>query len=141
MKRREFLKTSMLAGAALTLAPVGALVEAAAGTDLCVARGQDAARITRAAVDGLGGMGRFVSRGDIVVVKPNIGWDRTPEYAATTNPAVVAAVATNGLAAPAQAESSSVSRTRSPFTYVWPPRTIAEYCATSPSANASSTTP
>jgi len=38
----------------------------------------------------LGGMGRFVSRGDIVVVKPNIGWDRTPEYAANTNPEVVA---------------------------------------------------
>jgi uncharacterized protein (DUF362 family) len=37
-------------------------------------------------------MNRFVSRGDVVVVKPNIGWDRTPEYAANTNPEVVAAV-------------------------------------------------
>jgi uncharacterized protein (DUF362 family) len=35
-------------------------------------------------------MSRFVSRGDIVVVKPNIGWDRTAEYAANTNPEVVA---------------------------------------------------
>jgi uncharacterized protein (DUF362 family) len=35
-------------------------------------------------------MRRFVSKGDVVVVKPNIGWDRTPEQAANTNPLVVA---------------------------------------------------
>ncbi len=34
----------------------------------------------------------FVKRGDVVVVKPNIGWDRTPEYAANTNPEVVSAI-------------------------------------------------
>ncbi|MGQ9620044.1 MAG: DUF362 domain-containing protein [Bacteroidales bacterium] len=37
----------------------------------------------------LGGMGKFVSKGMKVLVKPNIGWDRTPEYAACTNPALV----------------------------------------------------
>ena len=37
-------------------------------------------------------MRRFVSRADVVLVKPNIGWDRTPEQAANTNPAVVAEV-------------------------------------------------
>ncbi len=37
-------------------------------------------------------MRRFIARGDIVVVKPNIGWDRAPEQAANTNPAVVAEV-------------------------------------------------
>src|SRR5579859_4888177 len=52
----------------------------------------DAATLTRRAVDTLGGMKRFVSRGDIVVVKPNIGWDRMPIHAANTNPDVVAAV-------------------------------------------------
>ena len=36
-------------------------------------------------------MRRFVSRGD-VVVKPDIGWDRTPEYAATINPEVVGTI-------------------------------------------------
>jgi uncharacterized protein (DUF362 family) len=35
-------------------------------------------------------MEKFVSRGATVVVKPNIGWDRTPEQAANTNPFVVA---------------------------------------------------
>jgi uncharacterized protein (DUF362 family) len=50
------------------------------------------AALTRAAVEALGGMRRFVSRGDVVVVKPNIGWDRTPAHAANTNPEVVAEV-------------------------------------------------
>jgi uncharacterized protein (DUF362 family) len=52
----------------------------------------EAATLTRRAVDALGGMKRFVSRGDIVVVKPNIGWDRMPVHAANTNPEVVATV-------------------------------------------------
>ncbi|MDP3278290.1 MAG: DUF362 domain-containing protein [Deltaproteobacteria bacterium] len=51
-------------------------------------------QLTRHAVDALGGMARFISRGDRVVIKPNIGWDRTPLQAANTNPEVVAAVVT-----------------------------------------------
>ena len=42
------------------------------------------------ALENLGGIGRFVSRQDVVVIKPNIAWDRTPEQAANTNPDVVA---------------------------------------------------
>ena len=49
-------------------------------------------QLVRNALEAMGGMGRFVSRGDIVVVKPNIGWDRMPVHAANTNPDVVAAV-------------------------------------------------
>jgi uncharacterized protein (DUF362 family) len=52
----------------------------------------DAAALVRKAIDAMGGMRRFVSRGDVVVVKPNIGWDRTPLQAANTNPRVVAEV-------------------------------------------------
>ena len=48
--------------------------------------------LVRRAVDAMGGMKRFVSRGDVVVVKPNIGWDRMPIHAANTNPDVVGAV-------------------------------------------------
>jgi uncharacterized protein (DUF362 family) len=48
--------------------------------------------LVRRAVEAMGGMGKFVSRGDVVVVKPNIGWDRMPIHAANTNPDVVAAV-------------------------------------------------
>ena len=61
--------------------------------ELSVARNDpDPAALVRKAVEALGGMRRFVSRGDIVVVKPNIGWDRTPIHAANTNPVVVAEV-------------------------------------------------
>lgn len=60
---------------------------------LVVARSsRDPAELTRRAVAALGGMSRFVSRGDIVAVKPNIGWDRLPIHAANTNPLVVAEV-------------------------------------------------
>lgn len=48
--------------------------------------------LVRRALDAMGGMKRFISRGDVVVVKPNIGWDRMPIHAANTNPDVVAAV-------------------------------------------------
>lgn len=41
------------------------------------------------AIAALGGMARFIARGDIVAIKPNIGWDRTPLQAANTNPLVV----------------------------------------------------
>jgi len=53
---------------------------------------EDPALLVRRAVEALGGMKRFVSRGDIVAIKPNIGWDRLPVHAANTNPQVVAEV-------------------------------------------------
>jgi uncharacterized protein (DUF362 family) len=49
-------------------------------------------QLVRRAVEAMGTMAKFVSRGDIVVVKPNIGWDRMPIHAANSNPDVVAAV-------------------------------------------------
>ncbi|RIK67025.1 MAG: cytoplasmic protein [Planctomycetota bacterium] len=48
-----------------------------------------ASRLTESAIAGLGGMQRFVSRGDVVWIKPNIGWNRKPELAANTHPDVV----------------------------------------------------
>lgn len=61
--------------------------------ELVIAKGDpEPAALVRRAVDALGGMRRFVSRGDVVVVKPNIGWDRAPIHAANTNPDVVAEV-------------------------------------------------
>jgi uncharacterized protein (DUF362 family) len=60
--------------------------------EMAVIQGDDPAQLARHAIEELGGMRRFVSRADIVLVKPNIAWDRTPEQAANTNPAVVAEV-------------------------------------------------
>jgi uncharacterized protein (DUF362 family) len=59
---------------------------------MVVARGADAATNVRAALEKIGGLARLLSRDDVVLVKPNIGWERTPAQAANTNPDVVAAV-------------------------------------------------
>jgi uncharacterized protein (DUF362 family) len=60
--------------------------------ELVVAQGDSPRALVRQAFHALGGAGRFIARGDVVVVKPNIGWDRVPEQAATTNPEVVAEI-------------------------------------------------
>jgi uncharacterized protein (DUF362 family) len=48
--------------------------------------------LVQKALSVLGGMSRFVRPQDVVVIKPNIAWDRTPEQAANTNPELVAEV-------------------------------------------------
>ena len=90
MDRRDFLKDT--AGTLAALTALSPLLEAGppARPDLAVVRGTSPERIVRAAVDALGGIRRFIAKGDVVVVRPNIGWDRRPEQAATTNPEVVA---------------------------------------------------
>jgi uncharacterized protein (DUF362 family) len=70
---------------------------------LAVAHGPDPAATTRAAIDALGGMASFVSSGFDVIIKPNICTDyHPPEYAATTNPTVVATLVTMCLEAGAK---------------------------------------
>ncbi len=59
---------------------------------LVIARGADPARNVSRALAELGGMASFVKRGDVVLIKPNIAWERTPAHAANTDPRVVAAV-------------------------------------------------
>ncbi len=61
--------------------------------ELSVVRGTDVDHMVREAVGKLGGIGRFIAKGDQVLLKPNVGWDRQPEQAANTNPEVVGAVA------------------------------------------------
>jgi uncharacterized protein (DUF362 family) len=60
--------------------------------EMTVIQGGDPEQLARQAIDELGGIHRFVSRADVVLVKPNIGWDRTPEQAANTNPLIVAEI-------------------------------------------------
>ena len=48
-----------------------------------------AVKLTEQAIQGIGGLKQFVTKGSVVWIKPNIGWDRTPELAANTNPDVV----------------------------------------------------
>lgn len=57
---------------------------------LAVISGDSPRSLVQRALQELGGIQRFISRADVVIVKPNIAWDRTPEQAANTNPEVVA---------------------------------------------------
>jgi uncharacterized protein (DUF362 family) len=63
------------------------LIEGIGQTD-----GYSVKELTRKVFESAGGAGRFVSRGDVVVIKPNLSWARRPEMAATTNPEVLEAV-------------------------------------------------
>ncbi len=102
--RRDFLLRSAAATgvAALGVDPLANICAAGEPARMTIAKwsgsGQPSAaqirnaavRMTEQAINGLGGMKRFVSRGSVVWIKPNIGWDRSPELAANTNPDVVA---------------------------------------------------
>jgi uncharacterized protein (DUF362 family) len=59
---------------------------------MTVVQGGEPRALVQRALQDLGGIGRFVGRQDVVVLKPNIAWDRTPEQAANTNPELVAEV-------------------------------------------------
>jgi uncharacterized protein (DUF362 family) len=60
---------------------------------LAVARGGNPTTLVQKSVDALGGIGRFVKPGNDVIIKPNICVpNRAPQYAATTNPEVLAAL-------------------------------------------------
>jgi uncharacterized protein (DUF362 family) len=48
--------------------------------------------LVREVFEAAGGIGRFVARGDVVAIKPNVSWARPPGLAATTNPEVLKAV-------------------------------------------------
>jgi uncharacterized protein (DUF362 family) len=100
MDRRSFIR--VLGIASLFNSSLIKNLFAADSPVVAVAEGNDPALITRNAINKLGGMKRFVKSGDIVVVKPNIGWDRNPDQAANTNPLVVKAIVEEALKAGAK---------------------------------------
>lgn len=87
MKRRTFLKDVAVGSLVLHMGPP--VFGQIPGPDIALIEGDSPAAITKEAIKVLGGMKRFIAKGDKVLVKPNIGWDRTPEQAACTNPQVV----------------------------------------------------
>ncbi|MDR0619626.1 MAG: DUF362 domain-containing protein [Bacteroidales bacterium] len=107
MDRRTFLKSVVAAGATLVVKTIGATTvlterfeqtadaaegEAALGTvapDLVAVMGGTPAAMFQKAIAEFGGISTFVKKGQKVVVKPNIGWDKTPDLAGNTNPELV----------------------------------------------------
>lgn len=106
MRRREFIKAAALTGLSLPVlgcmgkapapnaaAPQAAspgIAPAALPYDLTVAQGTDPVDLLDRGFKAIGGIGRFVKQGGLVVIKPNFSVPRTPEEAATTNTVMVA---------------------------------------------------
>ena len=101
MNRRNFLRAIALTGAAFTIKESDAMsmltqsFETANGAnsyDLVAIMGGEPEAMFRKAIAEMGGMKKFISPGDKVVVKPNIGWDQPIEMGANTNPKLVAEI-------------------------------------------------
>ncbi len=104
MDRRSFLKNKLQALAYLSIGssvlgsgifiPNKAFSQAVSGLNpdaspyISIANGNPA-KATRAAVDALGGMAKFVKKGQKVVVKPNMSFAQGVDSATTTHPDVV----------------------------------------------------
>ena len=98
MKRRHFLRNSLgagvAAGAFLSFGGsqkilAGKPVPAGPSYDLIAVMNGEPEEMFDMGIQALGGMGSFVSPGQKVLVKPNIGWDVVPEKGGNTNPALV----------------------------------------------------
>ena len=100
MTRRKFLKIAA-AGTALTLAGRPSFLEAREEYDLVAISGEPVAA-TKKALEAMGGVSRFVKKGQQVVLKPNMSFARTPDFSASTHPLVVATVAQACIEAGAQ---------------------------------------
>lgn len=111
MKRRDFLAKSIKAGVAAGTGFTFLSLDEAFGNskanpqapyDLVAVMGGEPGEMFEKGIASLGGMKSFVRSGQTVVVKPNIGWDRTPEFGANTNPELVAKIVEHCLAAGAK---------------------------------------
>jgi uncharacterized protein (DUF362 family) len=98
--RRQFLKRTA-AGMALGLFGRPSFSIADEEYDLAVISGEPVAA-TKKALEVMGGITRFVKKGQRVVLKPNMSFSRTPDFGATTHPLVVATVAQACMEAGAQ---------------------------------------
>ncbi|GHT83874.1 hypothetical protein FACS189420_8040 [Bacteroidia bacterium] len=98
MKRRDFLKTTAAVGvAALTFDKLQAAINTnsmvvEAVPDMVAVMGGEPAQLLERALTEMGGIEKYVKKGQNVVIKPNIGWDKKPNFAANTNPELVEAL-------------------------------------------------
>ncbi len=112
MDRRQFIRKGFIysALAGLYSSTIGRIPLLAARKtpspkgkyDLVAVRGGDLVTMYRRGMEEMGGMERYVTSGQDVVVKPNIGWDVPPERAANTNPELIGAIVEDCLKAGAR---------------------------------------
>ncbi|GAP44904.1 uncharacterized conserved protein, DUF362 family [Lentimicrobium saccharophilum] len=96
MKRREFIlkgvSAGLVTGTSLSiggLSGMASVLPAQSAYDLVAVRDGEPDVMFDRAIASLGGMTKYVRKGQKVVVKPNIGWDVSPERAGNTNPKLV----------------------------------------------------
>jgi len=96
MHRRDFVRymaaLGLLSGAGRLVLPEEVWAMAPQETPqplVAKAQGTNYAQMVGDTIQALGGMKKFVNAGEVVVVKPNMAWDQTPEMGANANPAVV----------------------------------------------------
>ncbi len=111
MKRREFIKkTGQALGLAVVTGGTGLLFHNRESVayqqlssktasfivpvnpglpQLTLSASEDHIKALNATLDAIGGITRFVKKGEKITIKPNVGWDRTPEQGANTNPILV----------------------------------------------------
>ena len=108
MHRRHFLRQVILwsVGARLAIPRFNIISEALAAEQpqalLALAKGEDYFALVTRVLAPLGGISSFVHPGDRVVIKPNIGWDRSPDQGANTHPLVLKALVAAALEAGAK---------------------------------------
>jgi len=94
--RRQFIKGAAVAATLplfpKVLSPYGSLAHAAEEADMVIAKTGSPSQLLQAAMAPLGGMSRFVKKGQRVVIKANIAWARTPDQACTNNPDLMSAL-------------------------------------------------
>jgi len=95
MNRRRFIGTTAATAVAISWKnPLFAAPEAdgKGPWDLVAVRNGDSVAMYEAGIAALGGITAFVKKGQSVVIKPNIAWDKPPEIPANTNPDLIGAL-------------------------------------------------
>ena len=109
ISRREFIQKGLTTGLALGGGMVWGEVQTVWAQrppgntpDLVAVKNHEPDVMFNKAIKMMGGMKRFVKKGQTVVVKPNIGFPKTPDIGATTNPLLVKSVVEHCLGAGAR---------------------------------------
>ena len=97
------------------------------------AREEQAFRMVKAAMDAMGGVSLFIQKGDVVVIKPNVAFDKNPDLAATTQPDTVWPLPGFVLAPVLARSSSPITRSTIPRVASTRPRSAKRPSAPAPS--------
>ncbi|MDR1925990.1 MAG: DUF362 domain-containing protein [Planctomycetaceae bacterium] len=108
MNRKEFLQVLGVAGTTVAVNGLNTVAFAAQDSNkdnkvnLVTVQNGEPDAMFRSAIEALGGIGKFVKKGQKVVIKPNVGWDKPPKIPANTNPILIGEMVKQAFAAGAK---------------------------------------